>query len=257
MAVTETSEGFWPNVAATPFERAPLVAVEAIELEAIEPAPEPEPELAEELDAEQAEAFADVIDLEEFSATIDEADTDHFHDGITADELAHLPVADGTTLGGDNLAAVRAVNPRGFAAHQELEAAVMSGTATLSVADRTLIGLIVSVENHCGYWQVHLTRRLEAWFQTDRVAAFAADWTHADLPVRDRAMLAFAVKLTLIPGQMTEDDANLLVSVGFSERDLLDIVDVVAYWSFATRVVDGLGVFLEPWIAGRETPVAD
>jgi uncharacterized protein YciW len=37
----------------------------------------------------------------------------------------------------------------------------------------------------------------------------------------------------------------LLGSVGFGEADLLDIVDVVAYWGFATRVVDGLGVYLE------------
>ena len=66
--------------------------------------------------------------------------------------------------------------------------------------------------------------------------------------------IAFAVKLTLVPGQMTEQDAQLLGNVGFDERDLLDVVDVIAYWSFATRVAEGLGVFVEPWLADqRET----
>lgn len=232
-------------------------AAERALAEELRAADEAEAALAAELGPEQIEDFADVIDIGGFGSSFDEVDTDLFHDGITAAELAHLPVTDGSTLGGGNLAAVRAVNPRGLAAHQELEASVMAATETLSTADRTLIGLIVSVENDCGYWQVHLGRRLERWFDEATVAAMAADWTHADLPIRERAMLAFTVKLTLIPGQMTEDDANLLVSVGFSERDLLDIVDVVAYWSFATRVVDGLGVFLEPWLADRQAAVTD
>ena len=53
---------------------------------------------------------------------------------------------------------------------------------------------------------------------------------------------------------MSEQDAQLLNNVGFDERDLLDIVDVVAYWGFATRVAEGLGVFVEPWLADGHEP---
>ena len=261
-------------VAETPASEAP-VAEEAIALAAPTtepvPAPAPEPaalvqqpvaeqplasehiaeptitELASELDDEQRIAMEDVIDLGDFGA--DPVDLT-----VEADQLDHLPIVDRATLGGGNLDAVRAAQPRTLAAHRELEAAVMTGTDTLTEFDRTLIGLIVAIENRSGYWQVHLRHRLERWCSAEEIDALAQDWTRTGLAVRERAMLAFAVKLTLVPGQMTEQDAQLLGNVGFDERDLLDVVDVIAYWSFATRVAEGLGVFVEPWLADqRET----
>jgi alkylhydroperoxidase family enzyme len=51
----------------------------------------------------------------------------------------------------DNIMAVHSLNPRGLAAHQGLYASAMSGTATLRKAERELIALVVSLENHCHY----------------------------------------------------------------------------------------------------------
>ena len=51
----------------------------------------------------------------------------------------------------DNIIAVHSLNPRGLAAHQTLYASAMSGTATLRKAERELIALVVSLENHCHY----------------------------------------------------------------------------------------------------------
>jgi uncharacterized peroxidase-related enzyme len=62
-------------------------------------------------------------------------------------------------------------------------------------------------------------------------------------------MLAYAEKLTADPGAMVEADVEALRSVGFSDRDVLDICEVVAYYAYANRIVDGLGVSLESWIA--------
>ncbi len=61
-------------------------------------------------------------------------------------------------------------------------------------------------------------------------------------------MLAYAEKLTARPGDMVETDVETLRSVGFSDRDVLDICEVVAYYAYANRIVDGLGVSLESWI---------
>ena len=60
-------------------------------------------------------------------------------------------------------------------------------------------------------------------------------------------MLAYAVKLTLKPGEMVSDDIDTLRAAGFSDRDILDIVEVVAYYAYANRIADGLGVELEDW----------
>ena len=61
-------------------------------------------------------------------------------------------------------------------------------------------------------------------------------------------MLRFATKLTTTPGAMNDADVDALRSAGFSDRDILDIVEVVGYYAYANRVADGLGIETEPWI---------
>lgn len=61
-------------------------------------------------------------------------------------------------------------------------------------------------------------------------------------------MLAYAVKLTHAPGDMIEADVAALRSEGFSDRDILDIVEVTAYYAYVNRIADGLGVPTEDWI---------
>ncbi len=61
-------------------------------------------------------------------------------------------------------------------------------------------------------------------------------------------MLRFATKLTTAPGAMNDADVGALRSAGFSDRDILDIVEVVGYYAYANRVADGLGIETEPWI---------
>ncbi len=80
-----------------------------------------------------------------------------------------------------------------------------------------------------------------------------ADWTTAGLSEQRSAMLRFAVKLTREPGGMERDDLDALRSAGFSDRDTLDIVEVTAYYAYANRIADGLGIELEPWNDDAET----
>ena len=61
-------------------------------------------------------------------------------------------------------------------------------------------------------------------------------------------MVAFAVKLTKTPGAMTDADVDTLRAAGFSDRDILDIVEVVGYYNYVNRIADGLGIELETWI---------
>ena len=61
-------------------------------------------------------------------------------------------------------------------------------------------------------------------------------------------MLRYAVKLTKTPAQVSDADVDALRSAGFSDRDILDIVEVVAYYAYANRIADGLGIQTESWI---------
>jgi uncharacterized peroxidase-related enzyme len=68
-----------------------------------------------------------------------------------------------------------------------------------------------------------------------------------------KTMLNFAVKLTNKPRNMEITDINELREVGFSDRDILDIVEVTAYYAYVNRLADGLGVTIEDWISDDES----
>ncbi len=77
------------------------------------------------------------------------------------------------------------------------------------------------------------------------VEQLKSDWRQADLSPPDRAMLAYAVKLTREPGHMIEADVIALRDAGFSDRDILDINQITGYYAYVNRLASGLGVELE------------
>jgi uncharacterized peroxidase-related enzyme len=72
-----------------------------------------------------------------------------------------------------------------------------------------------------------------------------ADYRQADISPADRAMLDYAVKLTLQPSSVTSSEVETLHTVGFSDAAILDICQITAYYAFVNRLADGLGVELE------------
>ena len=76
------------------------------------------------------------------------------------------------------------------------------------------------------------------------------DWRAAGLSDRRLAMLSYAVKLTVDPSGVSNDDVESLRAAGFSDLDVLHIAEVVAYYAYANRIADGLGIPLEDWITG-------
>ncbi len=77
------------------------------------------------------------------------------------------------------------------------------------------------------------------------VAQLKQDFRQASLTVADRAMLEYAVKLTVEPWKMVEADVIALREAGFSDSAILDINQVTGYFAFVNRLADGLGVPLE------------
>ena len=66
-------------------------------------------------------------------------------------------------------------------------------------------------------------------------------------------MLDYTAKLTRAPWDMAEADIARLRDGGFSDRAILDIAQVVAYYAYVNRIADGLGVSLEQyWSEGKE-----
>ena len=71
------------------------------------------------------------------------------------------------------------------------------------------------------------------------------DYTRAELSAADRTMLDYSAKLTRSPEKMVEEDVDKLREVGFDDRAILDIAQIIAYYAYVNRIADGLGVSVE------------
>ena len=72
------------------------------------------------------------------------------------------------------------------------------------------------------------------------------DYTRFPLDGQNRAMLDFAMKLTLRPREMSAADVDRLRAVGFDDDAVHDIVQVTALFNYYNRLADGLGIDPEP-----------
>jgi len=60
------------------------------------------------------------------------------------------------------------------------------------------------------------------------------------------ALCAWAEKLTLTPTQMQKADVESLRQIGWSDLEIHDAAQVIAYFNYINRLADGLGVDPEP-----------
>ena len=73
--------------------------------------------------------------------------------------------------------------------------------------------------------------RLDEW-----LGALAHDWRTAELGADDRALCAYAEKLTREPAAMRQDDVALLRAAGFDDVAIHDAIQVIAYFNYINRV---------------------
>jgi uncharacterized peroxidase-related enzyme len=87
-----------------------------------------------------------------------------------------------------------------------------------------------------------------------KVAAIESDYRDAPLTPRERAICAYAAKLTETPEAMEQADVSALRDAGLSDAEILDVCQVAAYYNYVNRMADGLGVELEPYWERRSRP---
>jgi uncharacterized peroxidase-related enzyme len=77
------------------------------------------------------------------------------------------------------------------------------------------------------------------------VGGIISDYTRAVISSAEHALLDFAVKLTVEPWAIEEADIARLRAAGWSDRAILDLTLVVAYFAFVNRLAQGLGIQVE------------
>ena len=114
---------------------------------------------------------------------------------------------------------------------------LMLGDSGLSKLEREMIAVAVSSINHCFYC---LTAHGAAVRQLSGDPLLGEmmvmNFRAADLSVRQRAMLEFAVKLTEEPAKVVEEDRQALRDAGFSDRDIWDIASTAAFFNMSNRL---------------------
>jgi uncharacterized peroxidase-related enzyme len=114
---------------------------------------------------------------------------------------------------------------------------LMLGQSGLTTLEREMIATAVSAQNRCFYClAVHgaAVRHLSG----DPVLGelMAMNYRAARLSKRRRAMLDFAVRLTVEPWAIEESDRARLRGAGFSDRDMWDIAAVAAFYNMTNRL---------------------
>lgn len=146
----------------------------------------------------------------------------------------------------DNVMKIHSRNLETLRTHFEMYVQVMHKPSPLTHAEREMVGVVVSRINGCGYCLHHHHSGLLRRLSDDRVNAANAlrAGEPAELSEREAEMLAFATKLTMSPGVMSEDDVQALREVGLDDHAILDLAQCIGYFNYVNRMVTGLGVQL-------------
>tara|TARA_R110002111_G_scaffold120302_1_gene183414 strand:+ start:516 stop:1094 length:579 start_codon:yes stop_codon:yes gene_type:complete len=163
------------------------------------------------------------------------------------DELANLYKRFGNPDGSvDNVLKVHSLNPASLDAHCALYVQSCHKSSPVSRAEREMIGVTVSRINKCTYCQTHHAAGLKRLLPDDRkhIADEVFNDNLTNLTDRESAMISYASTLTTDPSSITQQSIDQLRAVGITDRDILDIVQVAAYFAYANRVVLGLGANL-------------
>ena len=120
---------------------------------------------------------------------------------------------------------------------------ITQGESELSIAEREMIGVVVSAHNRCLYCLVshgaELRRALEDPILGDRIAF---DYRRAGLDARALAICDYAIKLTATPVEMCEADVQHLRDLGFSDAAIFDIAETAAMYNFTNRMASATGM---------------
>jgi uncharacterized peroxidase-related enzyme len=137
-----------------------------------------------------------------------------------------------------------ATKPRVLVAMEALSDAVnRDPEAALSPREREMIALVVSVENGCEACVFsHAAALRKHTGDPLLVAMIEVSWRRAALTARERALAAYAEKLTRSPREVEEPDLATLRAAGLNETAILEAASITAYFNMTNRLNSGIGV---------------
>lgn len=138
-----------------------------------------------------------------------------------------------------NIFLALAHRPDEFRAFFAYHDALMERDGGLSKAEREMVVVATSAANQCQYCVIAhgaiLRIRAKNPLLADQVAA---NWRKADITPRQKAMLAYALKVSQAAWEVSDDDFTTLRGHGFSDDDIWDIGAISAFFGLSNRLVN-------------------
>ena len=175
-----------------------------------------------------------------------------------------LPTVDPASASAEQLAVLKESHPKAMVSEYYLTLihqpevlrqrslafnAIMYAPGGLSRAERELASAVVSRVNQCVYCaSVHAQRFEQLAKRNEVIAEVFADPHTAGGSERERAIIRFAIDLTLAPGEVGREQVGLLREQGLDEGEIFDLIHAVAIFAWANRLMLNLG---EPVYGGE------
>ena len=161
----------------------------------------------------------------------------HALDALPDDVRARIVEVEGKAGFIPNVFLALAHRPAEFRAFFDYHDALMLKDGGLSKAEREMIVVATSAANDCHYCVIAHGALLRIYAKNPLIAdQVAVNYRKADVSPRQRAMLAFAVKVARHIQEVDEADHVRLREHGFSDEDIWDIGAIAAFFALSNRM---------------------
>ena len=156
----------------------------------------------------------------------------------------------------DNVMKVHSLQPRTMLGHLRLyESILHNPDMTLPTWFLEVVSSYTSVINNCDYSLTHHFSNARQLIGDDERADRVLDALKRDeleglFSDKELALLKYAAKLTRAVGSIAETDIRELQEANCSDREILEVNQVVAYFNYSNRVLNGLGVSTDGDVVG-------
>lgn len=156
----------------------------------------------------------------------------------------------------DNVMRVHSLRPSTMNGHVVLYRACLHDDGnTIPMWFQEVISSYVSTLNECPYsyanhWS-NARHLIGDDAKADRIeAALKARDPGAAFDGRELALLVYTEKLTLQPGKMVKADVEALQASGLDDGEILEANQIIGYFNYVNRLLNGLGVTTEGDVVG-------
>ena len=156
----------------------------------------------------------------------------------------------------DNVMRVHSLRPNTMRGHVILYRAALHDDAnTLPMWLQETISSYVSILNDCPYSLANHWANARHLINDKTKADAVEAALHARRPQevfegRELALLEYAAKLTLRPGDMVQTDVEHLKTQGLNDGEILEANQIICYFNYANRSLNGLGVTTDNDVVG-------